>query len=86
MVWEDGGGDPASYPINAQFSTAYRFHQYHNLDGAFAVTDDVEEGPVILVDDIFDSGSTMTIIAALLRQANSGPVFPVALADAGNSG
>ena len=70
----------------AQKAQQNRFHQYRNLDGAFAVTDDVEEGPVILVDDIFDSGSTMTIIAALLRQANSGPVFPVALADAGNSG
>lgn len=70
----------------AQKAQQNKFHQYHNLDGAFAITDDVEEGSVLLVDDIFDSGCTMTIIAALLRQADSGPVFPVALADAGTSG
>ena len=38
--------------------------------------------PVLLVDDIVDSGWTMTIIAALLRQAGSGPVWPLALASA----
>lgn len=70
----------------AQKAQQNKFHQYHNLDGAFAITDDVEEGSLLLVDDIFDSGCTMTIIAALLRQAESGPVFPVALADAGASG
>lgn len=70
----------------AQKAQQNKFHQYHNLDGAFAITDDVQEGPVLLVDDIFDSGCTMTIIAALLLQAESGPVFPVALADAGASG
>jgi ATP-dependent DNA helicase RecQ len=35
---------------------------------------------VLLVDDMVDSRWTITIIAALLRQAGSGPVFPVALA------
>lgn len=59
-----------------------RYHQCHNLDGAF----DVEAagfdiaGPVLLVDDVFDSGWTMTIATALLRQAGSGPVYPYALA------
>jgi ATP-dependent DNA helicase RecQ len=37
---------------------------------------------VLLVDDVADSGWTMTIVAALLRQAGSGPVWPVALAAA----
>ena len=37
-------------------------------------------GPVLLVDDIIDSGWTMTVIAALLRQAGSDEVYPVALA------
>ncbi len=36
--------------------------------------------PVFLVDDMIDSGWTLTVITALLRAAGSGPVFPVALA------
>ena len=57
-----------------------RFHQCHNLDGAFEVSKGIPSGPVLLVDDVVDSGWTMTIVAALLRQAGSGPVLPVALA------
>lgn len=57
-----------------------RYHQCRNLDGAFAVRGALPEGPVLLVDDMIDSGWTLTIIAALLRQAGSGPVLPVALA------
>jgi len=34
------------------------------------------------VDDVIDSGWTMTVIAALLRINKSGPVFPFALAKA----
>ena len=57
-----------------------RFHQCKNLDGAFEISGNVPGTPVLLVDDITDSGWTMTVLAALLRQAGSGPVFPVALA------
>ncbi|MDP4028961.1 MAG: helicase-related protein [Gallionella sp.] len=59
-----------------------RYHQCHNLDGAFAVEAAGFEiaCPVLLVDDVFDSGWTMTIATALLRQAGSGPVYPYALA------
>jgi ATP-dependent DNA helicase RecQ len=57
-----------------------RFHQCRNLDGAFAVTQLYQEQPVLLVDDIVDSGWTLTVIAALLQQAGSGVVYPVALA------
>jgi ATP-dependent DNA helicase RecQ len=57
-----------------------RFHQCHNLDGAFEARDGIPSGPVLLVDDIVDSGWTMTVLAALLRQAGSGPVWPLALA------
>jgi ATP-dependent DNA helicase RecQ len=57
-----------------------RFHQCHNLDGAFAVVADVPSGPVLLVDDVVDSGWTMTVLAALLRRGGSGPVWPLALA------
>lgn len=57
-----------------------RFHQCHNLDGVFAVTGSVPDGAVLLVDDVVDSAWTLTVAAALLRQAGSGPVWPVALA------
>jgi len=57
-----------------------RFHQCRNLDGAFAIEKDVPNGPVLLLDDMVDSAWTMTVVAALLLQAGSGPVWPVALA------
>ncbi|MFQ5625760.1 MAG: ATP-dependent DNA helicase RecG, partial [Methyloligellaceae bacterium] len=57
-----------------------RFHQCRNLDGAFEISADVSETPALLVDDVIDSGWTVTVLAALLRQAGSGPVYPVALA------
>ena len=63
-----------------------RFHQCRNLDGVFRIDELVPEGPVLLLDDVVDSGWTMTVIAALLRQAGSGPVWPVALATASAGG
>lgn len=57
-----------------------RFHQCHNLDGVFEVAAEVPDRPVLLVDDIIDSGWTVTVLAALLQQAGSGEVYPVALA------
>lgn len=57
-----------------------RYHQCRNLDGVFAITPEIPNGPVLLVDDMVDSAWTMTVIAALLRRAGSGPVWPVALA------
>lgn len=56
------------------------WQQARNLDGCFQVTPPVPPGPVLLVDDMVDSRWTMTVMAALLRRAGSGPVFPVALA------
>lgn len=58
------------------------FQQSHNLDGAFQVKLwSGIQGPVLLVDDMVDSRWTMTIVTALLRQAGSGPVYPLALAN-----
>ena len=57
-----------------------RFHQCRNLDGVFRVTGDIPDTPVLLIDDIVDSGWTLTVLAVLLRRAGSGPVFPLALA------
>lgn len=58
-----------------------RFHQCHNLDGAFEVhLTDGDESPVLLIDDVVDSAWTLTLAAALLRQAGTSAVFPFALA------
>lgn len=57
-----------------------RFHQCKNLDGAFAIAELIPKGSVFLVDDIVDSGWTLTVLAALLQRAGSGKVYPVALA------
>ena len=57
-----------------------RFHQCHSLDGGFAIGGQVREGAVLLVDDVVDSGWTLTIIAALLRQAGCAAGWPFALA------
>ncbi len=57
-----------------------RFHQCRNLDGVFSIADHVRETPVLLVDDVVDSGWTLTVVAALLRESGSGPVWPLALA------
>lgn len=56
-----------------------KFHQCRNLDGVFDIEGRVPDGAVLLVDDVVDSGWTLTVIAALLRQSGSGPVWPLAL-------
>ena len=56
--------------------------QLGNLSGAFSVERDILKTPVLLVDDVIDSGWTLTMIAALLRMNGSGSVFPFALARA----
>lgn len=63
-----------------------RYHQCRNLDGVFALAGEVPEGPLLLVDDACDSGWTITVAAVLLRQAGSGPVYPLALASTGAGG
>jgi ATP-dependent DNA helicase RecQ len=58
------------------------FQQVGNLLDAFAVDRAlVRAGPVLLVDDMVDSRWTFTLLAVLLRNAGSGPVYPFALAD-----
>jgi ATP-dependent DNA helicase RecQ len=43
----------------------------------------VPDGPVLLVDDVIDSGWTMTVAARLLRLAGARAVLPFALAQSG---
>jgi ATP-dependent DNA helicase RecQ len=43
------------------------------------VTPPVPPGPVLLLDDKMRSGFTVTVAAALLREAGAGPVYPLVL-------
>jgi len=60
--------------------------QIRNLLGAFAVTAPVPRGPVLLVDDVMDSGWTLALLAICLRRQGSGLVYPLALAKASPRG
>ena len=56
-----------------------------NLDGAFEINrQSMPPGPVLLIDDMVDSGWTLTVSAWLLRHNGSGEVWPLALADTGS--
>jgi ATP-dependent DNA helicase RecQ len=55
--------------------------QTRNLDGVFDVDrSTVRNASVLLVDDTVDSRWTLTVVAALLKEAGAGPVYPFALA------
>jgi len=69
---------------NPQKTMQNRFYQCHNLDGAFEIQNIIENQPLLLIDDIVDSGWTFTVLSALLRRAGSGEVFPVALTSTAN--
>lgn len=55
--------------------------QLLNVVDAIAVRyDRVQPGPVLLVDDVVDSGWTLTTCGARLRRAGANLVYPFALA------
>jgi ATP-dependent DNA helicase RecQ len=63
-----------------QASQQNSYFQQRNVVGSFAIAGDVPTGPVLLLDDAFDSGWTLTEVGRLLRRHGSGAVFPAALA------
>ncbi|NLG98572.1 MAG: RecQ family ATP-dependent DNA helicase [Chloroflexi bacterium] len=56
--------------------------QARNVLGTLTIDKNVPAGPVLLVDDIIDSGWTLTMAGYLLRRNGSGPVYPFTLARA----
>jgi ATP-dependent DNA helicase RecQ len=64
---------------NPQKEQQNSYFQCVNLDGAFAIEEEIPNGAVLLLDDAIDSGWTFTIIAAMLRLAGSGTVHAAAL-------
>ena len=69
----------AERPPQAAMANSAR--QAANAVGAFEVADlsAVPPGPVLVVDDTWSSGWTMTVVAEALLAAGSGPVLPFAL-------
>jgi ATP-dependent DNA helicase RecQ len=73
-------------PDRFQEDVANSAHKVGNVWGAFGVDPGglpppaVLAGPVLLLDDVLDTGWTMTVAAALLREAGAGAVYPFALA------
>jgi ATP-dependent DNA helicase RecQ len=71
-----------------QSESANAAHKLRNVWNAFEVRpgalDDPAafERPGLVIDDLYDSGWTATVVAATLRGAGSGPVLPFALARA----
>lgn len=63
------------------------FRRSENLDGAFEIDiNQVYSDPVLLFDDAIDSGWSLTVIAALLRRAQSGKAYPITLTSTSNQG
>lgn len=56
--------------------------QARNVIGTLVVDRSIPETPVLLVDDIIDSGWTLTMAGYLLRSNGSGLVYPFTLAQA----
>jgi ATP-dependent DNA helicase RecQ len=73
-------------PRRHQEEFANSAHRLGNVWGAFDVLDAhlpaarIRDGPVLLLDDFLDTGWTMTVAAARLREAGAGAVYPFALA------
>ena len=63
-----------------QAEMANSAQQVRNVLGAFAVDEGaVRPGPVLLVDDLYDSGWTTTVVGLALHDAGAGPVHPFTL-------
>jgi ATP-dependent DNA helicase RecQ len=69
-----------SQEIPEQKTMANSAMQARNIMSGVVACDSMLPGPVLLVDDIIDSGWTMAWAASLLRINGSGIVHPFALA------
>jgi ATP-dependent DNA helicase RecQ len=68
-----------------QKTMANSAQQAKNVDGSLKLSGKIPVGNVFLVDDMVDSRWTLTVATWLLRSHGSGAVFPLVLADTGNS-
>jgi ATP-dependent DNA helicase RecQ len=56
--------------------------QARNVLNTLEIRGEIPNAPVLLVDDILDSGWTLTMAGYLLRKHGSGIVYPFTLAQA----
>ena len=59
-------------------------HKVRNVARSIELVGLVDPAPVLLIDDIVDSGWTFTVAAWRLLDAGSGPVWPLAIASKGS--
>jgi ATP-dependent DNA helicase RecQ len=64
-----------------QHELANSYQKRWNVEDAFEATAAVRRAPVLLIDDTVDSRWTLTEAAMMLRDSDSGPVYPLALAE-----
>ncbi|WP_144276650.1 RecQ family ATP-dependent DNA helicase [Parenemella sanctibonifatiensis] len=75
--------NPRAEPLEGATNSAFRVRDVWHR---FAVPDEIAgrlgglSGPVLLVDDLYDSGWTMTVAGRLLRRAGARAVLPLVLA------
>jgi len=68
-----------------QKTMANSTQQARNIDGSLTLNGQpIPAGPVLLIDDMVDSGWTLTVSAWLLGKSGSGVVWPMALAQTGH--
>jgi ATP-dependent DNA helicase RecQ len=79
VLGEVAAGGGGGHPPNSARRVAQLWPGL-SLDDDLVTTLSTVGGPVLLVDDLVDSGWTMTLAARLLRQAGASGVLPFALA------
>jgi len=62
------------------------YYKWKNICDVFEVCGHCPREPVLLIDDIVDSGWTLTVAGILLRESGAGPVYPYVLANASTRG
>jgi ATP-dependent DNA helicase RecQ len=65
-----------------QAEMANSVQQLRNVEGAFEASGASPGGPVLLLDDLVDSGWTLTVVAAVLRATGVEAIHPYGLATA----
>lgn len=68
-----------------QKSMENSYMQASNLDEAFKIVKDVSNKNILLIDDVVDSGWTLSVIGALLKKHGCFEVYPAALSSSSKS-
>jgi ATP-dependent DNA helicase RecQ len=77
------GSDPGAVPRSNSAQRVKALHGAFEVPAELAAALRADPGPVLLVDDLADTGWTLAVAARLLRQAGATAVFPLVLAAQG---